>query len=301
MPGRRRGLGRGLDALLGETGAPPPVAELDGDEIALTELALEAIDPNPEQPRTDFDDDALAALAGSIRTHGLLHPIVVERGQVGRFRLIAGERRVRAARRAGLRTIAALVRPAAESTRDALELGLVENLQRADLSPIEEATAYQRLGDAFGLSAEAIGLRVGKSRPAVANTLRLLGLPPAVQLALRERRLTAGHARALLALPQAAAQEALASRAEREGMTVRDVEHAVATQLVTGAPSAARRHAAQTPPASSDDRALCTGLELVLGTPVHLERRRRGGRLVVEFYDDDQLGGLYTAMGGRPL
>lgn len=299
--GRRRGLGRGLDALLAPTSRPLPVEEVGSQEIGLVELGLDAVASNPEQPRTDFDDDALDELAASIRLHGLLQPIVVERRPAveGGFRLIAGERRLRAARRAGLSSIPAVVRPSGESSRVALELALVENLQRADLTPIEEATAYQRLGEAFGLSAEAIGLRVGKSRPAVANTLRLLQLPPAVQLSLRERRLSAGHGRALLGLTESAEQERLAQRAEQRGMSVREVEAAVAAVLTPRRRSdRARPHP---PPERADDAALRRGLEQVLGTPVHIERRRTGGRLVIDFYDDAQLDALYMALGGQPL
>lgn len=309
---RRRGLGRGLDALLSPTTRPMPVEEVGDDLVALTEVPVDAIARNPEQPRTEFDDAALGELADSIRTHGLLQPIVVERDPRSGFRLIAGERRLRAARRAGLTVIPAVVRPASESNRVALELALIENLQRADLTPIEEATAFQRLGDAFGLTAEAIGLRVGRSRPAVTNTLRLLSLPPAVQTALRERRLSAGHGRALLALADPAEQESLARHAEAEALSVRDVERAVAQRLTpapanggttTVAAAATPRGGGRSndPGIAAHDAAVCRGLEEALGTPVRIERRRRGGRLVVDFYADDQLDGLYRALGGRPL
>jgi ParB family chromosome partitioning protein len=300
-PGRRRGLGRGLDALLAPTDRPRPIEDVGAEEMGLVELGLDAIAPNPEQPRSDFAEDALEDLAASIRLHGVLQPIVVERqpgGQAG-FRLIAGERRLRAARRAGLASVPAVVRPSGESTRVALELALVENLQRADLTPIEEATAYQRLGEAFGLSAEAIGLRVGRSRPTVANTLRLLQLPAAVQLALRERRLSAGHGRALLGLAAAVDQERLAHRAESRGLSVREVEAAVAAAL--SAPPGRRNGTAARREVSPDDAALCRGLERVLSTPVRIERRRRGGRLMIEFYDDAQLDTLYKALGGGAL
>ena len=298
--GRRRGLGRGLDALLTPTSGPMAVEEIGSEEMGLVEVNLDTVASNPEQPRTDFDEDALDELTASIRMHGLLQPVVVERRPAGEggFRLIAGERRLRAARRAGLTSIPAVVRPSGESTRVALELALVENLQRADLTPIEEATAYQRLGEAFGLSAEAIGLRVGKSRPAVANTLRLLQLPPAIQLSLRERRLSAGHGRALLGLSEGSEQERLAERAERRGMSVRELEAAVTAALAAPRPPPGSR---ARPPLREDDAALCRGLEQVLGTPVRVERRRTGGRLVIDFYDDAQLDALYMALGGQPL
>lgn len=309
MSPQRRGLGRGLEALLSSSTRPESDDGSD-DQPLLGEIDIETISPNPEQPRVGFDEAGIEELADSIRVHGVLQPLVVERDGHGGYRLIAGERRLRAARRAGLRTVPALVRPPTESRRHALELALVENLQRADLGALEEAAAYARLADAFGLSHEAIGLRIGRSRSAVANTLRLLQLPASIQQALGERRLSAGHARALLALDGATAQE-LATRIEAEGLSVRATERAVQQRLdrvaVPAAPAASMATAASSPPGSAPDgvavadRAVAEGLEDALGTPVRLERRRRGGRLIVEFYDDDQLCALYTLLGGRPL
>jgi ParB family chromosome partitioning protein len=301
---RRRALGRGLDALLATTARPGPTED-GGEESLLSEVSVDAIAPNPEQPRAAFDDQALAELAESIRIHGLLQPIVVEGDGRGGYRLIAGERRLRAARLAGLPSLPAIIRPATESSRHALELALVENLHRSDLNALEEASAYARLADAFGLSHEAIGLRVGRSRSAVANTLRLLQLPASIQEALAAGRISAGHARALLALPTSAAQERMAARIDEEGLSVRDVEQAVridAERPAAGdaAPAPATGRAAVTP-VSIDDAALVRGLEDALGTPVRLERRRRGGRLVIDFFDDDQLDGLYTRLGGPQL
>ena len=305
---RRRALGRGLDALLATTARPGPIED-GGEESLLSEVSLDAIAPNPEQPRAAFDEEALAELAESIRIHGLLQPIVVESDGHGGYRLIAGERRLRAARLAGLPTLPAIIRPATESSRHALELALVENLHRSDLNALEEASAYARLADAFGLSHEAIGLRVGRSRSAVANTLRLLQLPASIQEALAAGRISAGHARALLALATSAAQERMAARIDQEGLSVRDVEQAVrieAERLPAGAAAASAASPAATgrtaaAPVSIDDAALVRGLEEALGTPVRLERRRRGGRLVVDFFDDEQLDGLYTRLGGPQL
>jgi len=302
-PGRpRRGLGRGLEALLGSPATPAGTQA--ATEGVLLEIDPEAVAPNPEQPRRTFDEGELAELAESIRTHGLLQPIVVER-LAGGFRLVAGHRRLRAARMAGMATIPAVVRPATESDRDALELALIENLQRTDLSPLEEAAAYARLADTFGLSHEAIGLRVGRSRAAVSNTVRLLALSPAVQAALSERRLSAGHARALLALSEGHLQERLADDVEVRGLSVRQTEEAVAAILARPVGSAPAAPAAATAPATErdapDDRALERGLEQALGTPVHLQRHRRGGRLVIDFFSDEQLDGLYARLGGPPL
>jgi ParB family chromosome partitioning protein len=304
-PGRpRRGLGRGLEALLGSP-ASPAGSQAAAEGVRL-EIDPEAVSPNPEQPRRSFDEAELAELAESIRTHGLLQPIVVERQDTG-FRLVAGHRRLRAARLAGMATIPAVVRPATDSDRNALELALIENLQRTDLSPLEEAAAYARLADTFGLSHEAIGLRVGRSRATVSNTVRLLALSPAVQAALSERRLSAGHARALLALTESHLQERLAADVEVRGLSVRQTEEAVAAMLGrTAGPLAVAMAPASVPaPATEriapDDRALERGLEQALGTPVHLQRHRRGGRLLIDFFSDEQLDGLYTRLGGPPL
>lgn len=292
---RKRGLGRGLDALFG--GPPTAVAAPAADGASLVEVSPTAVDPNPEQPRQHFDEEALAALTESIRLHGLLHPIVIEPKPGGGYQLVAGERRLRASQRAGLPTIPALVRPAAPSSRDALEVALTENLLRADLSPIEEATAYSRLADTFGLSHEAIALRLGRSRPAVSNTIRLLQLPAAVQQALADGALSAGHARCLLALSSEALQQQVAQQILAEGLSVRATERLVQRRLEP-APPAAPSAREQTSP---DDDALRRGLEAALGTPVQLQRRRRGGRIVIDFHSDDDLDDFYTRVGGPPL
>ena len=308
-PPKRRGLGRGLDALLSSSAAAAarthPDVEAGGSATAVVDVDPARVEPNPEQPRRHFDEEALGHLAESIRTHGLLHPIVVEPAEGG-YRLVAGERRLRAARMAGVATIPAIVRPATESARHALELALVENLQRAQLSPLEEAAAYARMADTFGLSHEAIGMRMGRSRSAVTNTVRLLALPAGVQEALADGRLSAGHARALLALPEDAAEE-LAARVAAEGLTVRRVEQLVQERLAgapTGGTGAGTRQRKSAPPQAlrADDAALQRGFEEALGTPVHLQRRRRGGgRLVIDFYSDEELDALYSRLGGPQL
>lgn len=312
-PPRRRGLGRGLDALLTSSAGTVPLlvddpgAGLDDDDARLLEVSVTAVRPNPEQPRRDFDAQALAGLADSIRSHGVLQPIVVERDGDG-FRLVAGERRLRAAALAGLSRIPAILRPATQSGREALELALVENLQRTDLSALDEAAAYARLADAFGLSHEAIALRVGRSRAAVTNTVRLLALPASVQAALRDGRLTAGHARALLGAPSDADREEIAEAISVHGLSVRQVEHEVGRRAAIAAaapaaraPAAHARTASPPPRLSADDRLLERSLEEALGAPVTLRRRRRGGQLIVDFHDDEQLDALYTRLGGAPL
>ena len=297
---RRRGLGRGLDALLGPVGDDPPPGSAESESpggLALVEIDPALVDANPEQPRREFQDEALVALGESIRTHGLLHPIVVERaGQ--RYQLVAGERRLRAVRVAGLSRLPAIVRPAADSARQSLEAALTENLLRADLSAIEEATAYSRLADTFGLSHEAIALRLGRSRPAVSNTIRLLALPAPVQRAVVDGEITAGHARALLALPDDVRRESMARQVAEAGWSVRRTEQAVQAELGR---SHAPRGVVARPALSADDEALRRGIEARMGLPVELERRGRGGRVTITFHDDGDLDALYTRLGGAPL
>jgi ParB family transcriptional regulator, chromosome partitioning protein len=298
---RRRGLGRGLDALLGPVGDVandgPAESEPHGG-LTLVEVDPALVDANPEQPRRNFDDDALLALGESIRTHGLLHPIVVER--VGpRYQLVAGERRLRAVRLAGLNRVPAIVRPAVETARQSLETALTENLLRTDLSPIEEAAAYSRLADTFGLSHEAIALRLGRSRPAVSNTIRLLALPAPVQRAVVDGEITAGHARALLALPDDARRESMARQVAEAGWSVRRTEQAVQAEL--GRSHAPRAVVAARRELSADDEALRRGIEERLGLPVELERGRRGGQITIAFHDDGDLDALYTRLSGAPL
>jgi ParB family chromosome partitioning protein len=293
---RRRGLGRGLDALLTTEPDPtdgPPLVNLDPRTVA----------PNPEQPRRSFDPEALKALGDSIRLHGLLHPIVVQR-DAGAYRLVAGERRLRAAQLAGVSTIPAIVRPAAESGRQSLEVALTENLVRTDLNPMEEAAAYARLADAFGLTHEAIALRLGRSRSGISNAIRLLNLPAPVQEAVADSRLTAGHARALLVLTHPTDQEALAAEAIAQQWSVRETEHAVEERLARPlqAQSHVRRSAPAAVPPAPDDRALRRGLEQVLGVSVRLHRRKGGGgRIVIDWAEEADLDGLYRRLGGPPL
>jgi len=215
---RRSGLGRGLGALI----PPELMREADGE---LRELPVGSIDPNRNQPREHFDEESLIALAESIRVLGVLQPVLVRPSDEDRYELIAGERRWRAARRAGLTTIPAIVRTVTDTV--SLEQALVENLHRDDLNPLEEAAAYQQLVEDFQLTQEEVAGRVGRSRSAVANTLRLLHLPPTIQRLVGERRLSAGHARALLGTPDRAFQEGMAQRIVAEGLSVRQTEEAV--------------------------------------------------------------------------
>ncbi|MHB8437733.1 MAG: ParB/RepB/Spo0J family partition protein [Acidimicrobiales bacterium] len=215
---RRSGLGKGLSALI-------PNEVVRDQSAALREVPTSSIRPNPMQPRTRFDEESMASLAASIKEVGVLQPILVRQSDGGDYELIAGERRWRAARRAGLQTMPVIV----QTTSDvhSLEQALVENLHREDLNPLEEAAAYQQLVDAFGYTHEQVAVRVGKSRAVVTNTLRLLQLPAGVQRALADGTITAGHARALLGTPDRGFQESLAGRAAAEGLTVRVVEELV--------------------------------------------------------------------------
>ncbi|HAW11071.1 MAG: ParB/RepB/Spo0J family partition protein [Candidatus Dormibacteria bacterium] len=296
---RRHGLGRGLDALLASS---DPGRDMGGGPV-LVELDPLRVRPNPEQPRRDFDPESLAALAASIRVHGLLHPIVVEPAVDG-YRLVAGERRLRAARQAGVSLIPAVLRPASESGRHALEMALSENLLREDLNPLEEAAAYARLADAFGLSHEAIALRLGRSRPAVTNAIRLLQLPVPLQEAVAARTLSPGHARALLSLRDEAEMLRLGRRVADEELTVRATERLVQERTAAAAPVAVAGVAAgreATGRLSPDDEQLRRGFEQALGLPVVLQRRRRGGRVIIDFDDDQDLDALYRRVGGPPL
>ena len=292
---RRRGLGRGLDALL--------TNEAEAEEGSLlVSVDPRTVAPNPEQPRRAFEPDALAALGDSIQLHGLLHPIVVQRDGDA-YSLVAGERRLRAAQLAGISSIPAIVRPAAESSRHQLEMALTENLLRTDLNPMEEAAAYARLSDAFGLTHEAIALRLGRSRSGISNAIRLLDLPAPVQEAVADSRLTASHARALLALPVAADQEAVAALVVADGLNVRDTERLVQERL-TRAPGPGRPRVASAAPArpAPDDVALRRGLEHALGVPVRLQRRKGGGgRIVIDWAEEADLDALYRKLGGPPL
>lgn len=223
---RRSGLGRGLGALI-------PNDLVHGGQELFRELPLSSIEPNRFQPREHFDEAGLVALSDSIRELGVLQPILVRPAEQDRFELIAGERRWRAARKAGLTTIPAIVRPIDDTS--SLEQALVENLHRSDLNALEEAAAYQQLMDDFGFTQEQVAARVGKSRPAIANTVRLLHLPAVAQRLLAEGRLAAGHARALLGTPDRTLQERLARRVADEGWTVRQVEEAIRVETLHAA------------------------------------------------------------------
>jgi ParB family chromosome partitioning protein len=287
--GRRSGLGKGLSALIPPAEAPATVTP-DGTE--LRELPTDLVRPNTYQPRTEFDDEALDALTASVRELGVLQPVLVR--PVGdHYELIAGERRWRAAQVAGLATVPAIVRDVTDNA--SLEQALVENLQRQDLTALEEAAAYAQLGDEFGLNQEDIARRVGKSRSAVANTLRLLQLPPAVARLVNDRALSAGHARTLLGLDDPTAIEALAARIVAEGLSVRATEQAVKKLQVTA------DDAEPAPPPGETRSASLLELEDLLSdhldTRVHVQMATSGrGRIVVDFSGLEDLERVYRVL-----
>jgi ParB family chromosome partitioning protein len=284
----RKALGRGIDALIpgANRGAAPEAAPAETPSPDLS-IAIDKIRPNPRQPRTEFDEAALNELVGSIKVQGIIQPLLVRPMDDGDFELVAGERRLRAAERAGLTHVPVFVR--AISDGESLELALVENIQRDDLSPLEEATAYQRLIDEFHHTQEEVAARVGKSRPAVANALRLLKLPETIKRDLSRGRLTAGHARVLLSIDDPDAQLRAAKQIQTREMSVRDAEHLVAV----------RKGAAK--PASRDPNraALERQLSTVLGTRVRITPKGRGGRIEIEFYSPEELEGLVDRLGNR--
>ena len=290
---RRSGLGRGLGALIPADAAP--VAS------QLRQVPTSSLHPNPNQPRRHFDEDSLVALAASIRELGVLQPVLVRELESGAYELIAGERRWRAATRAGLPTIPVIVRGADDLA--SLEAAIVENLHRQDLNPLEEAAAYRQLIEDFSLTHDEVAARVGKSRAAISNTLRLLQLPAPIQRLVSDGQLAAGHARAILGTPDRAFQESLARRAVDDSMSVRAVEEAVRErdQLAGKAPSGRRGGGRST--AAARHAGMHELEELLsehLSTRVKVEERGRRGRVVIEFADLDDLERLYLAMTGHP-
>ena len=282
-----RGLGRGLGALLGD-------AALQSQEGGSLSLPISQVEPGLKQPRKRFEDKALHDLADSIRTHGIIQPLTVRRLSSGYYQIIAGERRWRAAKLAGLTEVPAVIIEADD--RKTMELALIENLQREDLNPIEEANGYKSLMEDYGLTQEEAAKRVGKSRPAVANALRLLALPDPVCQLLEEGKLSAGHARAILAVPSGEAQMKLAKKVVADGLSVRQTE-SLAKRLAEGAKEAP---APKGDDLSIYDRAAEKDLGARLGRKVHIVRGRRKGRIELEYYDPEDLNTLLDLLGQMP-
>lgn len=298
MSTQTRGLGRGLGALIPPPGQGEARTELSANILA---LAVTDIIPNPRQPRARVNDESLSELAASIKEHGMLQPLIVTRARPtdrAPYQLIAGERRWRAAQLAGLTVVPAVLKEA--TPQQFLELALVENIQRADLNPLEEAEAYHALMEDFNLSQQEVADRVGKSRAAVANTVRLLRLPDRVKALLAEGTLSEGHARALLALPDDNSILAAADQIVARDLTVRQAEELVRRLLA--AATAAAPETGSSDEEDDTDRLYTQRLEeafrSALGTKVALTRGRRGGKLIISFYSDEELQAIYQRIVG---
>jgi ParB family chromosome partitioning protein len=286
---KRGGLGRGLSALI-------PGAPEGGESSGLLEVPVNAIAPNPKQPRNRFDEEAIASLAASIREVGILQPIVVRRSGDGRYELIAGERRLRAARAAGLATVPVVQRDAGDD--DLLREALIENIHREDLNPIEQAEAFRALLEELGLKQEELADRVGVSRSHIANTIRLLGLPLEVQQLLTDDKVSAGHARALLALGDQEAMTALALRVAAEDLSVRQTEEAVRRFVEAPAQPSAK---ATKQPAPSRGSGLAEVEEILseqLATRVMIQMGAKRGKVVIEFGSPDDLERIVSEIVG---
>ncbi|MBE0610620.1 MAG: ParB/RepB/Spo0J family partition protein [Dehalococcoidia bacterium] len=326
----KRGLGRGLDALFGGAAtAPPsepeqhaePAAEtpLNADEerrpepaappVATTlpqapltrrggpdQLDLDLIGPNPEQPRTNFEPEKLRELADSIREHGIIQPLVVSRDEDGGYRLIAGERRLQAARLAGLETVPVVIREAAD--HELLELALIENIQRADLNPVEEAMAYRRLVEEYGLTQEEVARRVGKNRATVANALRLLQLESEIRRSLVAGEITEGHARALLGLPEGRGRVNAWRDVVKRKLSVRDTESFVRRQLA-GVPATSASPGAQTARRDSALSDIEARLRRALSTRVKVEPQKKGAKIVIECYSSEEFENVVSTLLGE--
>jgi ParB family chromosome partitioning protein len=309
---QRRGLGRGLGALIpesplladgdaarrtdmsaraGNLGVEPAEALNEVFGAHYKEIAISAITPNPRQPRRTFDEDALDELAESIRQVGLLQPVVVRAAGPGRYELIMGERRWRASERAGLTEIGAIVKQTQDN--DLLRDALIENLHRQQLDPLEEAAAYQQLLDDFGATHEQLAQKIGRSRPHISNTLRLLNLPPAVQKRVAAGVISAGHARALLGLDNAEAQDRLAHRIVAEGLSVRAVEELVSLNTDD---TPKKRAPVTRQPTAPGLRRLADRLSDLFETRVKVDMGRNKGKITVEFASMDDLERIVKAM-----
>lgn len=291
-------LGRGLDALIPTEIDQATSQEVDQalhleDASAVRELKVELIDPNPFQPRKEFADDELADLASSIQEHGVVQPLVVTKNG-SRFQLIAGERRLRASKLAGKATVPAIIRTF--DKQQSLEVAVIENIQRAELSPLELAVAYQKLADQFNLTTEAIAKRVGRAAPTIRNTLRLLKLPYEAKQAMQENKLTEGQARAILTVEDPSDQKKMIEMIVAGDMTVRQVEELARTwkqDKTFGSKRAQRKQ--------SEYQSAGEGLERKLGTKVEILHNAQGGRVVIRFFSQEELARIYEDITGETL
>jgi ParB family chromosome partitioning protein len=282
MPPKRTGLGKGLDALI-------PISTSAG----VTKIGVDSISPNPRQPRSYFNPEEIAELAASIQEHGVLQPLLVTHAaEEGEYILITGQRRLMAARQAGLERVPVIVREA--SDQELIELALIENVQRADLSPLETAEAYRQLAEDFLLSHDEIAVRVGKSRVSITNTLRLLRLPTIVQQALADEKITEGHARALLSLATTEAQVAALNTIIAKDLNVRQTEDL--TRKLLGERLKEKLEKLPLPP---EYLALEDRLRSHLGTKVNLNKGRKGGSITIHYYSDEELHALIGLILGE--
>ncbi len=277
-------LGRGLGALISSTG-PQKSKESSSDLQKVWHVAIDKITPNRQQPRTEFDPEALKELSDSIRVHGVIQPLVVVEDASGGYELIAGERRLRASKLAGLKEVPVIVKNHLEDQAK-LEIALIENIQRADLNPIEEAKAYRELADVFGLTQQEIADKMGRSRPAVANIMRLLDLPIEVQNALSEGKINTGQARALLTLENREKQLEMLQSMLGQKISVRELER----EAVKQNPAHARR--------DPNIMYLEEKLRLALGTKVSITEKSGKGQITVSYYSKDELKNLVSRIGG---
>lgn len=287
---QRKGLGKGLDALIpgGKGSVPPASTAGTGKGGGIQQVAVELIKRNPRQPRLHFKEEELNELAASIREHGVIQPLIVSPKNDGSFILIAGERRLQASQRAGLKTVPVVPRQA--NNQELLELALIENVQRADLNPMEEAEAYRQLAEDFGLSKEKVAERVGKSRVAVTNTIRLLELPDIIKHAIADGNISEGHGRALLGLSTRQAREAAFQTVLNLSLNVRQTEELVRNR------SGIKPIKTTKPKRNADVTDVEKRLQTSLGTKVALKHGKNGGTVTIYYYSDEELDALLKKM-----
>ena len=284
MAGRKGGLGKGLEALFTDNAT--------GDVNSATRLRLSEIEPNKAQPRKDFDEEALASLADSIKEHGVIQPLLVRPLDNGSYQLVAGERRWRAARMAGMSEVPVIIKEL--SDRETMEIGLIENLQREDLNPIEEALGYQTLMDTYDFTQDEISRRVGRSRPAVANALRLLHLPQEVIALVRKKELSSGHARAILALPDEETMIETAKKAAKGNVSVREIE-----RLAQGKRERPQKEKASARDSFYDEVELALAAELGRKIAIQVKNQEKDrGTITVEFYSKEELADIANRLAG---
>jgi ParB family chromosome partitioning protein len=296
-PPDHKALGKGLHALLPKRENIPPLPLAIGQPGAVSQVPTAQLRPNPSQPRRDFDEQALLELTQSIEREGIIQPIIVRKIEADHYQIIAGERRWRAASLAGLKEVPVIVREADD--QKVLELAIVENIQREDLSPMELAAAFQRMAAELSLSHEEIGQKTGKDRATVTNSIRLLQLPAQIQELVSSRKLSPGHARALLKVPTESIQIELAEKCVSHGWSVRQIEEFTKPAQEPGDELVARKTTTKT--IDPNVRAAIDDLERTLGTRVRITEKRRGkGVIELEYYSDEDLDRIYSLIVGNP-